>query len=123
MSMSKVLAEAEQAWGEGKSLYLVQLTEMPFFRDPSQTPAAKVEPWEDESLPSEERERLHTEWKHDHRVWSERMTGIEECVEAITAVGWVLRDLRFIDYGMMLAGSKTPVPRALVAFVRPTAAS
>lgn len=120
--MSKVLAEAEEAWREGKTLYLVQLTEMPLFLDPSQTPAAKVEPWEDESLPSDERERLHTEWKHDHRVWSERMTDIEECVESITAIGWELRDLRFVDYGMMILGSKMTLNRAQVAFVRLTAA-
>lgn len=121
MSVSKVLAEAEEAWREGKKLYLVQLTEMPLFRDMSQPPSAKVEPWEDESLPSEERERLNAEWKHDRRVMSERMTDIEECVEAIIAVGWELRDLRFVDYGMMILGSKMTLNRAQVAFVRPTA--
>ena len=122
MSMEMIRSEAEEAWREGKKLYLVQLTEMPFFRDTSEPEVEEVEPWKDKSLSSEERERVRAQWKHDRRVMSARMTGIEEGVEAITAVGWELRDLRFVDYGMTVLGSKMTLNRAQLAFVRPAAA-
>lgn len=98
-STSKVRSDAEQAWGEGKSTYLVRLTQIPSFKGRQDD--------DDDSKPA--------------RVLPTRFPDFEDAIEAIVEVGWVVRDLQFGEKPLKIMGSTMDLPVINAVFVRPSA--
>ena len=98
MSVEKIRAEAERAWGEGKRTYLVRLTQMPG--------GAVANDDDDNGKPE--------------RVLSTRIGDVENAIEAICEAGWELHSLQLGDTKVAMFNSHLTVIHANVTFVRPS---